>query len=262
MESLDNILSGGAAPAAEPEKQEAVAQEQPVTQAEPEGDQQEAQGDRQKMVPHEALHAEKQKVKRYTEEVADFRRQLTETNAQWERRMAQLIETLKPQQPAPQPPDWYVDPEARTDHQIIQRVNPQFEQFGQQLLAIAKDNAITRYTEEKVNEAEQAFIEAMNSQKLDPADYHKVVGSPNRYAAAVQWHQRQQAQAEIGDDPAAYKAKVEAEIKAKLLEEMGAKPGAQPAPVLPSNIAGARNVGTRSGPAWAGPTPLTDIFKR
>jgi hypothetical protein len=30
----------------------------------------------------------------------------------------------------------------------------------------------------------------------------------------------------------------------------------------PSNLAGARNVGTRRGPEWSGPTPLVDIFDR
>lgn len=34
------------------------------------------------------------------------------------------------------------------------------------------------------------------------------------------------------------------------------------APVFPSNLAQARNVGKRWGPAWSGPTPLRDIFKR
>lgn len=33
-------------------------------------------------------------------------------------------------------------------------------------------------------------------------------------------------------------------------------------PVFPSNIAGARNVGVRSGPVWSGPAPLQDIFDR
>ena len=41
------------------------------------------------MVPHEALHAEKQKVKRYTEQVAEFERKQTERmppgNAGWSR---------------------------------------------------------------------------------------------------------------------------------------------------------------------------------
>lgn len=51
-------------------------------------------------------------------------------------------------------------------------------------------------------------------------------------------------------------------------QSLGWRPGQQqqaaqqqrPAPVFPSNIAGARNVGTRSGPAWGGPTPIGDIF--
>ena len=34
------------------------------------------------------------------------------------------------------------------------------------------------------------------------------------------------------------------------------------ATVAPSNLAGARNVGTRSGPAWSGPASLNDIFDR
>jgi hypothetical protein len=39
---------------------------------------------------------------------------------------------------------------------------------------------------------------------------------------------------------------------------------AQPAraPVFPSNIAGARNVGQRRGPEWSGPPSLSDIFDR
>jgi hypothetical protein len=32
--------------------------------------------------------------------------------------------------------------------------------------------------------------------------------------------------------------------------------------VMPSNIAGARNVGSRTGPAWSGPPSLQDIFAR
>ena len=36
----------------------------------------------------------------------------------------------------------------------------------------------------------------------------------------------------------------------------------RPAPVFPSNLAGARNVGSRSGPAWSGPPSLDDIFDR
>jgi len=42
----------------------------------------------------------------------------------------------------------------------------------------------------------------------------------------------------------------------------GQVPRQQSASVFPSNLAGARNVGRRSGPGFAGPTPLQDIFDR
>jgi len=263
MADLDNILSGSTtAPETEQEQvtqvTEGESQQQPEASEHEEGEQQ-----GQRMVPQQALHAEKQKVKRYTEQVSDFQRQLSETNAAWERRMAQLVEAVKPKQEAAAPPDFFENPSEATRHEVRQHVSPQFEQINQQLLAIARDNAETRFTPEVVNEAEQAFISAMQGQKLDPADYQKVVSSPNRYAAAVQWFKREQAKAEIGDDVTAFRAKIEAEILAKHGITPGEQqPEQQRAPVMPSNLTGARNVGARSGPAWAGPTPINDIFNR
>jgi hypothetical protein len=267
---LDSILSRGgeATPSAEtttPETQptpaaDAQAQPQIDGEAEPETHQ---LPDGRKTVPIEALHAERSKAKRYTEQVASFEKRLDETNAAWERRMTQLLERITPPQQPAQAPDWFDDPAKATEHAL----QPHLSQFESRLQAIAKDAAVSRFTEAEVDEAERAFIGAMQAQRLDTADYQKVVGSPNRYAAAVQWHKRQQAQAEIGDDPAAYRAKVEAEIREKLLAEFngGDAPQAQHRPqaqTLPSNFAAARNVGVRNGPTWSGPTTIADIFNR
>jgi hypothetical protein len=266
VNDLDDILSGRGEAAPEQtntEQQVTQAAQEPAgesqqepaaTEAAPDGEQQQGQ----KMVPHEALHAEKQKVKRYTEEVAEFRR----TNEALQRQIAELLQRVPvPQQEQRQVPDIFENPQGAVHHMVA----PQFDQINQHLLAIAKDNAIVRYTEDKVNEAETAFIQALQSRSLDPADYQRVVSSPNRYAAAVQWHQRQLAQQEIGDDPAAFKEKVRAEIEAEILSKHGLSKGAAAqtaAAVMPSNLAGARNVGTRAGPAWSGPPNLQDIFKR
>jgi hypothetical protein len=267
---LDKILSGNGASAPAPETAvEQVTQEAPET--EPSTEQPEAEGTEatqggQKMVPHEALHAEKQKVKRYTEEVADFRKQLQESNAAWDRRMAQFMEAVKPKKEQQTPPDFYENPVAATRHEVNGLVSPQFEQMTQALMANARLVAGVKYTDEKVDEAERAFIEAIQSNKIDPADYQKVLNSPNRYAAAVQWHQRKQAQEEIGDDPAAFRARLEAEILTKHgLTPQGQQQGQQPVAnptVMPSNLATARSVAPRSGPTWSGPTPLADIFSR
>jgi hypothetical protein len=215
-----------------------------------------------RMVPHQALHAERLKSRRYSEEVADFRKAIAENNA----RMAQLVEAITPPQARPQPPDFNDDPHAATRFEVAQTVSPEFERINQTLHSFARENAFHRFSEAKVNEAEQAFIGALQQGRLDPSDYRRVVNSPNRYAEAVRWHERQVAQAEIGDDPAAFRSRVEAELREKILAEMGGGIVGQGqqrfAPVTPSNLAGARNMGARGGPAWSGPASLTDIFDR
>ena len=208
-----------------------------------------------RMVPHQALHAERQRSRRYSEEVADFRRQLAETNA----RMGQLVDAVMPR---PATPDFFDNPEAATRHQVAQAVSPEFERINQTLHAIARENAFQRFDETKVNAAEQAFIGALQAGRLDPADYRRVVSSPNRYAEAVKWHQRQAARAEIGDDPSAYRARIEAELREQIWSELNGNGGRRPSGAMPSNLAGARNVGGRGGPAWSGPASLNDIFDR
>jgi hypothetical protein len=275
-EPLDSILSGGgeavseqsAMNSAEMTANHAGEGERPSSRGEhldaqtSGADAAEAQGEGTRMVPLPALHAERQKVRRYTEEVADFRKALAETNASWERRMAQLVEAISPRQAQAPPPDFFDNPEAATRHEVVQTVSPEFERINQTLHSFARDQAIDRFDEGKVNDAEQAFLGALRAGQLDPADYRRVVNSPNRYAEAVRWHQRQTARAEIGDDPAAFKARVEAELRDKILAELGGSGMPRFAHVTPSNLAGARNVGARNGPVWSGPATLNDIFDR
>lgn len=257
-ESLETILSqrGEAVseqPAVETVAQVAEGESQQQPNLEAEQDEGEPQG--QKLVPHEALHAEKQKVKRYTEQVSEFQ----QTTAALQRQVAELLQRVPAQQH--QPPDFYEDPAAATRH----TVQPEFERINQTLMAIAKDTAVTRFTEETVNEAEAAFNQAAQTGAIDPALHAKINSSPNPWAAAVQWYKAEQAQKEIGGDPAAYKAKLEAEIREKVLAEIQQGDGgqAQQRPVtMPGNFVAARNVGARTGPAWAGPAPLQDIFDR
>lgn len=263
MNTLDNILGGGEAV---PEVKENEQVAQTATEGEGQTEQateQPAEGDGEgNRVPVAALQAERQKVKRYTEEVADFRK----SNEALQRQVSELLQRVPvPQrQEQPAPPDFFENPQAATQHHVQQTVTPEFDRINQTLMANAQIVAGLKYGDDKVQEAEQAFVAAVQNRTLDPADYQRVVSSPNRYAAAAEWHKRQQINTEIGGDPAAYKAKLEAEIREKVLAEIngGGQPAQQRQPgVTPSNLAGARNVGARSGPAWSGPTPLTDIFK-
>jgi hypothetical protein len=268
MNSLDKILSGQGDAVSEQPINEEVTQQ--VTDGEGQQEQQvdaageESSDGKQRLVPHEALHAEKQKTKRYTEEVSSLRQEIADRDSAWERRIAALMEAQKPKPEPQQKPDWFENPEGATQHAVQQSVDPHFQRINQTLIANAQLVAGMKYGDDKVVEADQAFMQAVQSGKIDPADYQKVTTAPNIFAAAVQWHQRQQAQAEIGDDPAAYRTKLEAELREKITAELQQGNGqqAQPAAVMPSNIAGARNVGSRSGPAWSGPPSLQDIFAR
>lgn len=266
MSNLDDILSGRGEAVPETEKPAEVETTQPpVTEKEPaatdDDDGAVLTPDGQKMVPHAALHASKEKVKRYTEQIASFEKKLNETNEAWERRLNKMLEAInkpQPQAPAP-PPDFFENPQAATMH----AVSPHLERMENVLMANAKLVATIKYDDKQVDEAERAFLRAYETQSLDPADYQKVINSPNRYAAAVQWHKRQLVSAEIGDDPVAFREKVKAELLAELQKSGdGTQQAETPAPVMPSNLATARNVGARAGPAWSGPKPLGDIFKR
>jgi hypothetical protein len=262
MTSLDAMLSGRSEHAPEAEKPETTQKPEATTEQVKETPETPAEGEQpsggQKMVPHEALHAEKQKVKRYTEQIASFEQKLTEQNQAWERRFGQMIEAVKPKQEPTTPPDPFENPAAHTMHTVA----PHLERFENVLMANAKLIAGAKFGDDKVDEAEKAFIQAYSSQTLDPADYQKVVNSPNRYAEAVKWHKRQLAAAEIGDDPAAYREKLKSELMAELQQKTETEQPAAAALNLPSNMTTTRNVGVRTGPAWGGPKPLGDIFKR
>jgi hypothetical protein len=70
---------------------------------------------------------------------------------------------------------------------------------------------------------------------------------------------------EIGNDPEAYRKKLEAEIRSKVEAELSGQTttnqsAAAPAPpVIPASLAGARSAGAR-GNTFTGPTPLETLF--
>lgn len=263
---LGDILSGAGASASEPAQTEQVSQPtpavQPEAQAAPEAQQEAEQAhDGSGMVPVAALQAERQKAKRYTEQVADFQKKLEEQNT--------LIQQLFAQQrPAPQPqaqpeaPDFYTDPDGYLSSRE-QRLQQQFENTR---LAQSEMLAVEKFGEEAVATAFQAFEQRVKSDPSMRAEHQRMMASPHPFRELVKWHQSSQAMAEIGSDPVAYKARLEAEIREKIMAESQTtqQPGQQqPPPVMPSNFTSGRNVGNRaSGPAWAGPPPLQDIFAR
>ncbi len=272
--SLDSILSGGSSAAPEPSTRIVDEPEGIITdlaegrpspiEVEP-GDAPDEPTGRAPI--GKIREAEREKVaKRYTEQVADFERKLEEQNRAWEQRFSQILTAVTPQakptEPEPDPElAFFTNPKAAVQGEI----QPFVKQIEQKLQAMAQLSAVSAHGADKVQSAEQAFMAAVNSGQLDPADYHRVVNAPNRWDAAVQWHKRQSALSEIGDDPAAFRERVKAEILSEI-QKTGrlpdfAAPIAAPSGAMPSNFADARSAAARAvGAGDQGDPSISEIL--
>lgn len=178
----------------------------------------------------EARRAAEERASRVEREIAELRQQLT-----------QSTKKAEPEQPAPEP--WDPGYTEYVQNQAAAAVQARYEAAIQ---AMAKETAYARHTEEVVTAAEKAFIEANNSRTLDQADFHRVMNSPNRYSAVVEWHKRQQVFSTVGNDPNAWLEKqLEERLKdpayqAQLLDRIRGtaqpQPGTRPVTQLPPSL--------------------------
>lgn len=274
MTPLDDILAKRE-PAPAPDTTQEQTQAKPEGEAKPdteqpsEGQEAEQPAEGGKPAPIGAIRqAERDKAdKRYTAVLDNLRQEIAARDAAWEQRVAKVLEAQKPKAEPRPAPDFYENPNAA----VLNTVEPFFSRLERTNLHNSRLIAQQLHGKEVVDAADAEFTKLLAEGKLDPADHQRIVNSFNIYDEAAQWHKRRQAQQEIGPDPVAYKERLrtemEAEIRAKLEAERETgqqeNGNAQQRPaVMPSNLAAARNVGSRSGPAWGGPQSLGDIFNR
>lgn len=216
-------------------------------------------------VPLSALEGErrqrqdwKEKALKADGEIAELRRQLEE---------ARKAPPHPVQQPAaPQGPTWInpaEDPVAY--HQRVQDVitSARFDMSENMLRSRVGDEAVDQLIKE---------FETIRAEQPDLGD--KLASELRMQRDPYGWAYNQleaiRMQREIGNDPAAYRARMEAEIRAKLEEEFrgGGQGGTVPQqPVSPvagraPSLAGVRSAAARSAPVITGPTPMADIFGR
>jgi hypothetical protein len=118
-----------------------------------------------------------------------------------EERLNQVATHLRQQE---KKPDFFEDPNKASQDLIMRAMQPYAEETRRTLMYMGKMIANTAHGADKVEAAETAFLKARAEQALDPADYERVVQSPNRYDAVVQWHKRQSVLSSVGDDPNAW----------------------------------------------------------
>lgn len=170
--------------------------------------------------------------------------------------------------PAAQPvvPDYRVDPDGYARFVQHQATQQAVAVARMQLLGKSERDARRVYGDERVNEA-AAWFEA--TIKNTP-QHEALLAQPDPWDALVEQHSRMKVQAEIGNDPAAYKARIkaetraalEAEIRAQFAAQQSAAPDDPPAsrPNLPPSLGRAPNAGPRSGPQHTGPTPFSQLW--
>ncbi|OUM01664.1 hypothetical protein [Variovorax sp. JS1663] len=126
-------------------------------------------------------------------------------------------------------------------------------QLVQQQLVNERFNTSEMVARSKYADLDAVVEEFAQAAEKNPALRMALQQSANPYEYAYREGKRIQMLKEIGDDPAAYRAKVEAEIRAQIQPSTPSTP-------LPASLAGARSTATRSAPSFTGPTPLGSVF--
>jgi len=134
-------------------------------------------------------------------EEADARRAAEDRARALESRLAEVSKHI--QQNTKQP-DFFDNPDAATQNLIARTLEPYIQGNEARMMYYGRMIAQAVHGGDAVNEAEKAFMEAHDSKTLDPVDYERVVQSPNRYDAAVQWHKTRSILNSVGNDPTAW----------------------------------------------------------
>lgn len=231
MSNLDQIINGE-----QPEQETPVE----VTAPEPEPTEVEATQDAEK--PEAEAEAPAHKDEPQTVPVGvvqELRRELRELKA------------AQSQREATPPPDIFEDPKGYQDY-VQMAVQNRVDNVK---LDISEEMTRTQHGDEVVDAAFSAFQQAS-----DPALHQQILNSRNPWGSLVKWHQGQELAREIGGDPAAYKAKVEAELRAKIEAEIATKQARDAAGKFAPSMANV--TGTGGGPKtnWTGPASLSSVL--
>lgn len=191
-----------------------------------------AAGEQTKHVPLEALESErkqrqdwKEKAIRAEEEAKQLREQM--------QRASQL-----PQQPQ--------DPLLVLQQQIVN------ERFNNSEMLVR----------EKYADADEMVATFKEAAAKNPALNAQMMSHPHPWKFAYEEGKRLRFASEIGNDPAAYRERIRAEVLAELQKTPPAAGAGATAPApapIPQSLAGARSAGAR-GNTWTGPTPMENLF--
>ena len=160
----------------------------------------------------------------------------------------------QPQAPPQPPPDPAADPRGFAQHLVQQQQAALLnERLNNSEMMLAD-----KIGAEKLNEYVQEFRNLANA---DPTLFGKLYSQPHPYAWLTREVDRLRLVRDVGDDPAAFRAKIEAEARARWEQEAKAAPPApSPAAGMQPSLGTARSVAGRTAGAWTGEPSLDDVL--
>jgi len=204
------------------------------------------------MIPASTFHKARTDWKTKTVEAQTEARILREQVEAFKKQSAAPPQQAPQYQPPPEPLDPVRDPVGY--HNRLQSV------LLNDRLNLSEMLEREKHPPEAFEAAVQEFQAAAAQQ---PELYSKLHAQRHPYGWLMKEVEKLRLTRELGDDPAAYKARLIAEERAKWEQEQGnGAPPVSPAAGLPPSLATTRSAAPRSSGAFSGPPALEDIFAR
>jgi hypothetical protein len=238
-----------AAPEAAPTKAAPAAKEPAKAASEPDDDEPGEPEPGQPNVPRSAYQKERERRQNWVERAG-------RAEAERDALAKQLEEARKPP-PAAAPPAMLepIDP-ARDPEGYTRRVRGV---VLNERLNTSEMMAIDKHGKEVID-AETAYFQQRT--QADPRLWNELYSKPHPYQWMIDNNATARLHEEIGTDPAAYRARIAAEERAKWEQEQGAGQRVSPAAGLPPSLASARSAAPRGTNGFSGPPSLADILTR
>jgi hypothetical protein len=164
----------------------------------------------------------------------------------------QQFQQAQQQQPPPPAPDLWEDTPGWQQH-VTQEIGNNAAQFAAMNARLDTSEMLARDKFDDFDEVKAKFLELAQSNPM-LVEEAKADAHPWRKAYQIaKNHERMQSLGAV--DVTSLEAKLREQIKAELMAEAQNK-----LPSAPPSISGDRSVASRSGPAWSGPSSISDLL--
>lgn len=204
--------------------------------------------DGEAVIGRRAYEDERRKRQDWKEKAARYEGELAATKRQ-------LEEAKRPPEPVPQPMQFApIDPV----QDPVGYANRVQEVILNERLNNSEDRLRDKIGDEQLDEL---VVEFKQMAQRDQTLLGKLYNQRHPYGWMQKEVERQRVLRDVGDDPSAYRTRIEAEARAKWEAEAAAKPApVSPAAGLQPSLATARSVASRSAGTWTGEPSLEDVL--